>query len=762
MSKTLIIVESPTKAKTIQKFLGKEFEILSSFGHIRDLPKKNLGVDVSHEFTPTYEIPEKSKKHALELKRASKNASSIYLATDEDREGEAIAWHIANLLSLPLEASNRITFHEITHTAIEDALKHPRALDLRLINAQQARRILDRLVGYELSPFLWKKIQRGLSAGRVQSVAVRLIVERERERLAFQKQEYWTIEAEFEKDKIVFPGKLIMVCGKKIEKMSIENESQATQIMQNLSNSSFVVKTIEQKQTTKTPLPPFTTSTLQIEANTKLGYSAKQTMMLAQKLYETGRITYMRTDSVNLSEKFLTETQAYIKYMFGSSYATGVKKYQTKSKGAQEAHEAIHPTDVKTTAQELPKNIGDQMRRLYDLIWRRAVACQLPAAKLLRTSVDLESDEYIFRASGHLIEFDGFMKVYQNTQEKILPALAANDKVQTNQILPHQHFTEPPARYSDATLVKTLEEHGIGRPSTYAPTISTIIERGYVDRDEHRKLFPYDIANIVTDVLVEHFPKVVDYQFTAKMETELDEIAEGSLSLVPMLSSFYEPFHETIKEKETNLKREDILRERLIGTDPSTGLPVIVRNGRFGPFVQLGQWSEEDKKKKINRPKSASLEKGQSLDTITLEEALHLLILPRTIGCTQDGETIVADHGRFGPYLRVNDFNVSLPNTSDPRTISLEQAQILIKEYKERKQQAQTPLADLGTDSVSGNSLLVKQGRFGPYVTNGKINASVPKSIDPLSLTLEQGLELLLKKSAKKKYGRNNQDIRRS
>ena len=748
MSKTLIIVESPTKAKTISKFLGNDYIVQSSFGHIRDLPKKNMGVDIAHDFFPTYEIPEKSKTHVNELKRAAKDAQTILLASDEDREGEAIAWHVAQLLKLDATKQNRITFHEITKNAIQSALASPRALDMNLVNAQQARRILDRLVGYELSPFLWQKVQRGLSAGRVQSVAVRLIVERERERRAFLQEEYWTIDALFEKDAMTFEGKLVRAQGKKIEKHSIQNGEEAQKIVDDLTHAEAQVEHIATKEVSKTPPLPFTTSTLQIEANNKLGFSAKQTMALAQKLYETGRITYMRTDSVNLAEKFLQETQQYLSFTFGDLYAQGAKRYKTTSKGAQEAHEAIRPTDIRIVREQLPKNMTEQTYKLYDLIWRRTLACQMPSAKLSQTSVDIQAKDYLFRSTGNSIVFDGFMKVYRSAKEKLLPPLRAQDKVKTISTLPHQHFTEPPARYSDATLVKTLEEYGIGRPSTYAPTIGTIIDRGYIERDEQKKLFPQDIAMIVNDVLVQHFPNIVDYQFTAKLETDLDDIAEGKKEWVPALKEFYGPFHDALKEKQETLKREDIMREREVGRDPKSGINILVKNGRFGPFVQLGEWTAEDKKDKKPKPRSASLLKGQSLDTITLEEALYLLILPRLIGQTEENIDIVADEGRFGPYLRAGDLTAPIPKEEDPRTISLEKSRELLQANKERKELLATPIAEFGTDPESGKLIQVRNGRYGPYVTDGTTHMSIPKRLDPKTLTFEQAIELLAQKRA--------------
>lgn len=753
MAKYLVIVESPTKAKTISKFLGSDYQVESSFGHIRDLPKSKIGVDTKKKFKPTYEIPEKSKKQVASLKKAAKGAEEIILATDEDREGEAIAWHLISALNLKDKPISRIVFHEITKDAIQEAIDHPRKVDQNLVDAQQARRILDRLVGYELSPFLWKKVQRGLSAGRVQSVAVRLIVEREREREAFNIEEYWTIDGMFSKDKIEFPGKLHTRDGKNLDKFDLANEADAQKVVKDLADAEYRIADIRKKEVASTPPKPLTTSSLQIEANNKLGYSAKQTMRLAQKLYENGYITYMRTDSMNLSKKFLDEAQVYLKEAFGPEYAKGSKTYATTKKGAQEAHEAIRPTDVGKHPQTLPKKFDEMTKKVYDLIWSRTLATQMPPAKVERTSVDIEAKQYGFRANGSIILFDGFMKVYRSAKEKVLPAIVIGDTVKADSVDPVQHFTEPPARFSDASLVKILEEHGIGRPSTYAPTIETIINRGYVDRDDNRRLYPLDIANIVNDVLVEHFPDVVNYEFTAKMEGSLDDVAEGKIDWVPMLKDFYDPFHDNLEKKSEEIKREDIMTERLVGADPESGLNIYAKNGRFGPFVQLGEWSDEDKKAKINKPKSASLEKGMSLQTITVEEAMKLLELPRTVGKTKEGVEIIANKGRFGAYLKADDVTVTLPEGETPRTITLDRAIELIEEAAAEKIRMNTPLAELGEDPKSKSQILIKTGRFGPYITDGETNVSVKKSEDPAKITREEAIELLEKKRKSPRRG---------
>jgi DNA topoisomerase I len=749
MSKKLLIVESPTKAKTIHKFLGGQYQVLSSFGHIRDLPKSQIGVDTDHNFEPTYTIPTKSKKHVTELKKAAKDAEEIYLATDEDREGEAIAWHVAEILKLKPEKTKRITFHEITKSAIDEAVAHPRTLDMDLVNAQQARRILDRLVGYELSPFLWQKVRRGLSAGRVQSVAMRLIVERERERRAFHIEEYWTIDGTFEKETMVFPAKLSQINGKKIEKLEIKTQSDAEKIASDLEGTPVTVSMVEKKQVKKSPPKPYTTSTLQIDANNKLGYSAKQTMRYAQELYETGRITYMRTDSVNLADKFLDETQIYIKSTFGDRYAEGKNVYKTNKKGAQEAHEAIRPTEVTVHPDQLNGDVDPRAKKVYELIWRRTVASQLPVAQLERTSVDLTAKQYTFRANGSTVVFDGFMKVYHSAKEKLLPPLEQGDTVKTNSIEPVQHFTEPPARYSDASLVKAMEEYGIGRPSTYAPTIGTIIDRGYVDRDENKKLFPTDIALIVTDLLVDHFSNIVDYEFTATMENTLDEIAEGKVEWAPMLEAFYVPFHENLEKKSKELNREDIMPDRVLGEDKQTGLPIVVRSGRFGGFVQVGEYTKEDKEAGKPKPKSASLLKDMNIESITLDDALTCLSFPRHVGVMENGEKIVAAIGRFGPYLKAGDMTASIKEPLDPATIDEVSARTALKEAMELKKKMATPIAEYGTDPTTGGELLLKHGRFGPYVTDGETNASLGKTRDPQDMTREQAIDMLEKKRAK-------------
>lgn len=732
----LLIVESPTKAKTIQKFLGRSYAVLSSFGHIRDLPERKIGVDVKNGFAPEYTVSAEKKEKVQELKKAAKAADEVYLATDEDREGEAIAWHIAEVLNINPTIAKRITFHEITKPAIEKALHHARTIDMHLVDAQQTRRILDRLVGYELSPLLWKKVQRGLSAGRVQSVAVRLIVERERERKAFLQQEYWSINADFLVQQAKLESKLTHADGVKLEKLTITNQEQANTLAERARAATFTVTALEEKNVSKKPPTPLTTSLLQQDASNRLGFSAKQTMTLAQKLYETGKITYMRTDSQNVADEFLQNAQAYIHATFGAAYATGAVRYKTKKQGAQEAHEAIRPTDITAHPDTLRTALEPGAWKLYNLIWRRTVASQLPPARVERTSIDMSGDNLTFRATGAIVTFDGFLKVWSATDETILPKLGTGTKVGTPTVVsPNQHFTEPPARYSDATLVKAMEEYGIGRPSTYAPTIATIEARNYVLRDDNKKLYPSDIAFVVIDLLKEHFPEIVDYEFTATMEKTLDDIAEGAHDWQRALASFYTPFHEKIEQKNSELTRESAGMERELGVHPELQLPIVGKLGRFGPYVMCGE-------------KKASLKKTQTLDTLTLNDAVDLLSLPRTLGLHPNGEEIIAAEGRFGPYLKCGASNISLPPEHSPHTITLEQAIHLCTEGAAAKAKSLMPLQDFG------NGVVVKDGRYGPYVTNGTVNATIPKTEDPKTISKERAEELLQKKQASGGKGR--------
>lgn len=637
---TLVIVESPTKAKTIQKFLPKEYTVLSSYGHIRDLPKSQMGIDIEHGFIPRYVIPRTSQKQVTALKKAAAKANEVILATDEDREGEAIAWHLAEALGLgknrqpttnnkQLPKMSRIVFHEITKEAIEEALKSPREIDEKLVDAQQARRVLDRLVGYELSPLLWKKVARGLSAGRVQSVALRLIVDRENEIKAFKSQEYWTIHATLASAEAnvalsrveglptSFETELNALNSKKLEKFDITTETRAKEIVAALTSATYAVESVEKKKTSKSPYPPFTTSTLQQDANRRLGFGASQTMRVAQDLYEAGFISYMRTDSLNLAGKFLGETQSYLKSSLGAKYATGAKTYKTKSKGAQEAHEAIRPTEVRRTPEEAAKELSDPRQvRLYDLIWRRAVASQMPEAELDSTSVRINASvvtrllqsitglqNATFTATGSTLVFDGFLSIYSmELKTTLLPELAQGQPLNSESVTPKQHFTEPPARYSDATLVKALEEHGIGRPSTYAPTIGTLVTRRYVERIENRRLQPTDIGLLVAGLLLEHFPNIVDLQFTARMEEGLDGVAEGNRAWGPLISEFYHPFHELIEAKTEELSKKQLTEEKTDEVCEKCGKPMLIKMGRYGKFLACSGFPECRNTKRIETP----------------------------------------------------------------------------------------------------------------------------------------------------------------
>ncbi|MBI5466036.1 MAG: type I DNA topoisomerase [Candidatus Kerfeldbacteria bacterium] len=644
MSTNLVIVESPTKAKTISRFLGKEFEVLSSYGHVRDLPKSKLGVDVEHDFAPQYVVPLKAKKVVAVLKAAAAKAKAVYFATDEDREGEAISWHLVALLKTNQEKIKRIAFHEITEEAIKEALAHPRQLDQNLVDAQQARRILDRLVGYELSPFLWKKVAKGLSAGRVQSVAVRLIVEREREITAFQAQEYWTIAGQFKHLADTFTAQLIKLEGQVLEKFSLSSAKQAETSVAKLEQATgWQVMKLETKPGKRQAPPPYTTSTLQQDANRILGFSAKQTMMLAQKLYEgvdlsegaVGLITYMRTDSTNLAEKFLHEAQVYIKETWGPDYARGPRRFATKNKNAQEAHEAIRPTEARRSPENLKDQLEPGLWKLYNLIWRRTLASQLPEALFDNTTLEIAdaTKQNIFRTSGSRLTFDGFLKVaLEKRQDELLPELTLNDDVTLQQLTPEQHFTEAAARYSEATLVKALESYGIGRPSTYAPTISTIIERGYVERVEKR-LRPTDLATVVNDVLVEHFPEVVDYEFTARIEEQLDNIAGGAAQWVPLVRGFYQPFKGHLNVKYDEVSKKEITETATKEICEKCGSPMVIKLGRFGKFLACSNYPDCRNTKHLNG--NGEIETPEATDE----------------KCPDCGAAMVVKRGRFGKFL---------------------------------------------------------------------------------------------------------------
>ena len=644
----LVIVESPTKAKTIGRFLGKEFVVKSSFGHIRDLPKSKMGIDIEHDFEPSYSIPPKARKVVTELKGLAKKAERVFLATDEDREGEAIGWHLVAALKLPADTTERIVFHEITKSAIEEALKKPRKLDQHLVDAQQARRVLDRLVGYELSPFLWKKIKYGLSAGRVQSAAMRLIVDREKEIQAFKAQEYWTIEALLKKGSAEpeFVARLVKKDGATLDKLDIKNKRQADAIQAKLKGAAYIVETVKVSERKVSPAPPYTTSTLQQDSSRRLGYSAKQTMLLAQQLYEgveigaegsVGLITYMRTDSVNLAEQSLAEGKQVLEKEFGAEYsAAAPRRYKTKSKAAQEAHEAIRPTSFARTPESVKQFLDARQFKLYDLIWRRALASQMPDAKLDATTVDIGAGSLVFRANGLVIKFDGFQRVLGSaSKETHLPALKEKDELTLKDLKGVQHFTEPPPRFSDASLIKAMEELGIGRPSTYAPTLSTIQERGYVDKIE-KKFKPTEIGILVNDVLVKHFPEIVDLKFTSNMEEDLDRIAAGEKEWVPVIRNFYDPFHKNLEAKEKAVTKEELTTEKSDELCPKCGKPMLIKMGRFGKFLACSGYPDC----KTTLPLKAEREAQEKIEKEYPQEK-----------CPECGSPMQIKRGRFGTFL---------------------------------------------------------------------------------------------------------------
>lgn len=636
--KTLVIVESPTKAKTISKFLGSKYTVESSFGHIRDLPKSKMGVDIEHgTFLPQYVVPKDKSKQVKLLKDKAKKSNAVIFATDEDREGEAISWHLAQTLDINPTKAKRIVFHEITKKAIESAILNSRGIDQKLVDAQQARRVLDRLVGYELSPFLWKKIARGLSAGRVQSVAVRLVVEREREREAFVSTTYFSIEGDFHPEKsaeTVLHASLTAMDEKKLDAMALTDRVGVDKILADLKDAAYTVMQVAQKDARRSPPPPFTTSTLQQQANHKLGYSAKYAMRLAQELYETGFITYMRTDSVNLSETFLGDASAAIETLFGKKYlAEAPRTYATKSKGAQEAHEAIRPSDPARAPETLIGELDGPQLKLYTLIWKRAIATQMAEVELNKTIVDIAAKQYLFRANGVAIRFDGWSKLYPDMfKEETVPPLKTNDPLACKALDAIEHVTEPSARYSDATLVKAMEEYGIGRPSTYAPTIATIEDRMYVERDDAKRLKPTEIGTVVNDMLVAHFPSIVDYQFTANMEKDLDEIAEGTKEWQPIIAAFYQPFHETIEKKTEELSKKALTEEKTDEACPKCGNPMVIKMGRFGKFMACSKYPECKTTKPIGK-------EAEEVAQVTNEV------------CDKCGKQMVIKRGRFGSFL---------------------------------------------------------------------------------------------------------------
>jgi DNA topoisomerase-1 len=761
MSKNLVIVESPAKAKTIEKYLGKDYIVKSCFGHIRDLDKGDSAIDIEKGYLPRYIVSDDKKKIVAELKKLAKSAEMVWLASDEDREGEAISWHLSEVLNLKKENTKRIVFHEITKTAILNAIENPRAINEDLVNAQQARRVLDRLVGFQLSPVLWKKVRPSLSAGRVQSVAVRLVVEREKEIQNFNSNSSFRLQGDF-----LASGKLIKA---EVNKRP-ETKAEAQAFLESCKGATFKVGNVDVSPAKRNPAAPFTTSTLQQEASRKLGYNVSKTMTIAQRLYENGHITYMRTDSVNLSEFAISAAKDAIENNYGKEYSN-VRQYTTKSSSAQEAHEAIRPTDFNV------QNAGDDdsQKRLYQLIWKRAIASQMSSAELERTTIDIENNKNseIFKAKGEVIKFDGFLKVYlESTDDEeaeedsgLLPKVKVGEELEADKITATQRYTRPAPRYTEASLVKALEELGIGRPSTYAPTISTVQKRGYVVKDEiegstrsvdiltlqndklaertetenfgaeKNKMHPSDIGKVVTEFLIEHFSEIMDYGFTASVEKEFDEIAEGMMNWSKMIDNFYKPFSkDVIKTLET---AERATGERALGVDPKSGKNIIARIGRFGPMVQIGDAEEEEK------PKFASLAKGQNIDTITLEEALELFKMPRVLGKFEEAD-VKANIGRFGPYVQHGKMFVSIPKEEDVMSIELPRATELI--LAKREADANKIIKDFGDED--GTQLL--NGRWGPYIKVGKNNYKIPKETDPTKLSLEEVKVIMANQPVKK------------
>ena len=753
MTKNLVIVESPAKAKTIEKYLGKDYTVKSSFGHIRDLPKKGLSIDKANNFEPTYEVSPEKKKVVNELKKLAKGAE-VWLATDEDREGEAIAWHLASALGLDTKKTKRIVFHEITKEAILNAIANPRTVDLHLVDAQQARRVLDRLVGYELSPVLWKKVRAGLSAGRVQSVAVRVIVEREREIADFNSVSSFKITGDFLTGKETLQAEL---------NKKLDNIESAKKFLEGCKDSTFTVDSVTKKPGTRNPGTPFTTSTLQQEAARRLGFSVRQTMSVAQRLYESGRITYMRTDSTTLSGQAIKAAEDYIVTNFGDKYHNR-RQFKTKDASAQEAHEAIRPTDFKqTTAGE-----DDQQKKLYNLIWQRALSSQMAPAEVDRTEVNIaiSKHEEKFVAKGEVLVFDGFLKVYGGGKDDtLLPDVRQGQELKNDLIQATEVFSRPPARFSEASLVKALEEMGIGRPSTYAPTISTIQDRGYIEKKDiegtertirtvnlkngkleeattteitgadRNKLIPTAVAGVTTDFLTKYFGPIIDYDFTVKAEKEFDDIADGKTAWNKMISEFYNDSFKPLVKASADVTREETSQSRTLGSDPKTGKPIVVRFGRYGPMLQKGDTASEEK------PAFAPLPDGTDMDNVTLEQALPMFDLPRTVGTTEDGKPILANIGRFGPYIQVDKIYVSLKEDT-PQAITEAKARELFAE--KLVQIAERNVADFG-------KIKILRGPYGPYVTDGKKNARIAKDVDPTQLTEADAQKLLDEAPAKGK-----------
>ncbi|HTY92286.1 MAG TPA: DNA topoisomerase I [Steroidobacteraceae bacterium] len=763
MAENLVIVESPAKARTIKKYLGKDFEVLASYGHVRDLVPKEGAVDTEHGFAMRYQPLEKNERHVDAISRALRKAKALYLATDPDREGEAIAWHLLEMLKergeIGARAVHRVAFYEITKNAIRAAVAEPREVSAPLVNAQQARRALDYLVGFNLSPLLWKKVRRGLSAGRVQSPALRMICEREQEIEAFKAQEYWTLEGEGGHSNQAFPLKLVEYGGARVEQFSFTNETVAREVERGILAAaggtaqrpgSLAVIAIDRKQRRRNPAPPFTTSTLQQEAARKLGFNARRTMRLAQQLYEgvdigegsVGLITYMRTDSVSLAAEAISEIRQVAVKLYGPEAIDPEPRfYRTKSKNAQEAHEAVRPTSASIVPADIERYLDPDQFKLYSLIWRRAVACQMTHATFDTVAVDMLAgpdgpERHLLRANGSTLVKPGYIAVYQegaddakvDDSDHVLPPMNEGDRVSLLAFRAEQHFTEPPPRYSEASLVKALEEHGIGRPSTYASIISTLQDREYVEMD-NRRFIPTDIGKIVNRFLTLHFNQYVQYGFTADMEDELDAVSRGEEEWTIPLTKFWKPFIHQVETVEKTVSRDEVAQARDIGTDPVSGKPMTVRMGRFGPFVQIGTKDDAEK------PRFAGLRPGQKMDSITHEQALELFKLPRTLGATAEGAPILANIGRFGPYIKYGDKYVSLKD-DDPYTVSLERALEVIRLKQESD--ANRLIQDFGVDNIQ-----VLNGRYGPYITDKVKNARIPKDTDPKSLTLEQCRALL-------------------
>lgn len=768
MASNVVIVESPAKASTIKKYLGKDFDVLASYGHVRDLLPKEGAVDTEHNFEMRYEAIDRNNKHVDAIAKSLKKADTLYLATDLDREGEAISWHLVELLKerklLDGKEIHRVVFHEITPRAIKEAIEDPREISMPMVNAQQARRALDYLVGFNLSPLLWKKIKRGLSAGRVQSPALRMICEREDEIEKFIAREYWSVDADATSGGIQFSAKLTELENEKIKQFSITNEKDATaarKLLLDAAGGKLKVEKITKRQRKRNPSPPFITSTLQQEAARKLGFTAQRTMRIAQQLYEgidvgsgtEGLITYMRTDSVNLAQEAVDEIRGFI----ADRYAKGdVPKeppvFKTKSKNAQEAHEAIRPTSVLKVPLEIKNHLEEDQFKLYDLIWKRTVACQMIHATIDTVSADLSSGEVgMFRATGSTIKHPGFLAVYSegsddpkkadDDKEKILPEMNEGQVIDLEDIRAEQHFTEPPPRFSEASLVKTLEEYGIGRPSTYASIISTLVQREYVEI-ESKRFYPTDIGRIVNTFLTNHFASYVDYDFTARLEDDLDAVSRGEKEWRPLLRNFWDPFTATVQDKEANVTRQEANQARELGTDPKSGKPVSVRMGRYGPYVIIGTAEDEEK------PQFYGLQPGQRLDSITLEEALELTKLPRELGVSDAGDELSVNVGRFGPYVKFGDRKfASLKKEDDPYTITIERAAEIVAEKK--KADAEKEIQIFEEENIK-----VLNGRYGPYVTDGKKNARIPKETDPKGLTLEECTEMLAKAKVRPKKKR--------